>query len=289
MRSLTISKTVTDRSSNSLKVYLNELNNIDVLSSDAEYEIAEKAKGGDEKARELLVKHNLRFVVSVAKQYQNYGVNFEDLINEGNLGLIKASKTFEPSMGFKFISYAVWRIRAEIMLLINESGKTIRLPSNKLIKNNQIKNIFNQLEQKLERPPSYDELKNYLNNDFTDGEIDFFVNDYVGGSKSLDSTLSSDEGSNTLLEVMSDTSIPSTEHLLDENDSKMRVDVITKVLRPVEKLVISKLYGLNGEEVSTLNDIANHLNVTTPRVAVIRDNALRKMKVKLRNEAKWIK
>ena len=289
MRNLVISPSITDKSSPSLQKYLSEVSSIKLLTPEEEYEIAVKSFDGDEKAREKLVKHNLRFVISVAKQYQHYGAKLEDLINEGNIGLIKSSNDFDPSRGFKFISYAVWQIRANIIKHIQDNTKTIRLPVSKSVKNSRIKKKYNLLEQQLERLPSYSELVEKVDGEFTEEEIEFFINSLDNKTKSLDSPFISDDSNGNLLDVLIDKNQVKPNFIVNSDDSKVRLDILLSRLTNFEKDVLILSYGLNGDEVLTLKEISEILGVAVGRVSITREIALRKLKYKLLKEGRWLK
>jgi RNA polymerase primary sigma factor len=215
MRQLKITKSITNRESQSLEKYLQEIGKVDLISPEEEVKLAEKIRQGDQKALDRLTKANLRFVVSVAKQYQNQGLSLPDLINEGNLGLIKAAQRFDETRGFKFISYAVWWIRQSILQALAEQSRIVRLPLNKVGLTNRINKAFSQLEQEYEREPSAEELANLL-----EIEIDE-VSSTLGVSArhvSMDSPLSDGE-ENTLMDVLENPNAEATDGELDHNQS----------------------------------------------------------------------
>lgn len=289
MRNLTISKSITNRDSRSLKSYFAELQSLSIVTPEEENKWAILASNGDESARENLIKHNLRFVISVAKQYTKTGVKLEDLINEGNLGLIKATSTYDPERGFKFISYAVWWIRSYILSYISENSRTIKLPTNKLMKNQQIKKKYSLLEQRLERPPSYYELVDLLKDDYTDLEIEFHISNLENMTKSLDVPITNDGESNILLDLVGDVNETKANCFVDSEDSEFRKNTLLNKLKKSESNVISLIYGLNGDDPLTIVEVAEMLNLSPPRVARIKDISLRKLKYQLLNDASWLK
>lgn len=287
MRELVVTPSITDRSSPSLQMYFNDIQSIKALTPEEEYEIAVKAFDGDEKARELLVKHNLRFVISVAKQYQRYGIKFEDLINEGNIGLVKAAERFDPTRGFKFISYAVWWIRQTIIAHIQANSKTVRPPLGKYIKSLKLNREYALLEQKLERTPAYNELIDALGDEFTQSEIEFFIDNLNNKIQSLDAPLGQDDDSGTLLDLLNDST--DSNELIKIGDSEIRTDALLSKLNDEEKTILTLLYGLDGREPMSMIEIANILGIHKARIALIRDKSLRKLKFQLLHKGNWLK
>ena len=284
MRQLTITKSLTNRNSQSLQYYFNELNHIPRLTDNEENEIAYLAHQGDEKAREKLIKHNLRFVVSVAKQYQMKGVNIGDLINEGNIGLIKAANKFDPTRGFKFISYAVWLIRQTIIAYINQNRSAIRKPINKSTGMVKVRRDISRLEQKLEREPSYYEIYDMLNNEYSEDDINFFfnnLNDYIA---SLDAPLMG-EGTILLGDTIKDKSVEGFSY----DDSKIRCEKMLDLIDSDERNVLTLLYGLNGDEILTVKEASEMLGIFPARLGVIKNRALRKLNYRIRKNANWLK
>tara|TARA_R110000772_G_scaffold17946_3_gene49962 strand:+ start:123028 stop:123909 length:882 start_codon:yes stop_codon:yes gene_type:complete len=288
MRQLTISKSITNRESQSLQYYFNELNQTPILTYEEEFELSMLAHQGDEKAREQLIKHNLRFVVSVAKQYQIPGVKLEDLINEGNLGLIKASKMFDPTRGFKFISYAVWRIRQGIMAYISQNNNLIRKPSNKVNKLLKMKREISKLEQSLEREPSYHEICDALDGRYSDDEIDFYHNSHNSHIASLDAPLVTGEEF-SLIDTLSDGDSKNPSMNIDDSDSNFRFKKIFNMLNDNERDILTLQFGLDGSEIIRTKEISEILGMHPSRIAVIRDRALRKLNYKIRTNAHWLK
>lgn len=289
MRGLVLTPTITDRSSLSIQKYFSDIQSIKILTPEEEYEIAVKAFNGDEKAREQLVKHNLRFVISVAKQYSGYGVKLEDLINEGNIGLVKAATKFDPSRGFKFISYAVWSVRQMILAHIQETSKTIKQPLRKFLKSFKIKQEYALLEQKLERKPSYNELMESLGAEFNEDEIEFFINTFSNKMQSLDAPLNDEDGSGTLMDLITDSNSYQSNIFVNLNDSEIRTEVLLKRLNDEEKSILTLLYGLDGREPLSIKEAATMLRLSKARVSLIRDKSLRKLKYKLLKEGNWLK
>ena len=281
MRQLKISKQITNRESQSLDKYLQEIGKVDRLTPDEEVILAQKIRDGDQLSLERLTKANLRFVVSVAKQYQNQGLSLGDLINEGNLGLIKAAQRFDETRGFKFISYAVWWIRQSILQALAEQSRIVRLPLNRVGSLNKISKTFSELEQKFEREPSPEELAEVL---------EISANEVVDTMKisgrhvSVDAPFVQGE-ENSLLDVLeNDTEIRPDQELM--NDSLRR-----EVLRALSTLtqreaeVIMFYFGLNGEQAMTLEEIGEKFNLTRERVRQIKEKAIRRLRQTSRSKA----
>lgn len=282
MKSVEIKQSITNRDSRALKSYFQELSNIPVLGHEEEYEIAYLAFQGDEKAKELLVKHNLRFVISVAKQYETSQLRLEDLINEGNLGLVIASSKFDPSRGFKFLSYAVYWIRRYILSFIAENGKTIRLPNNKINVITKIKEEFNILEQKLQRSPCYDEVVHALDGVFCEEDVAFYFDSIDTHTISLDAEMGHEGSTTALYNLIQETNNIDASHYLDEEDTEKRQNAILNLLdKDVEREVIKLIYGLDGQEPIPLKTIGFLLGITGERVRQIRDESLEKLKLNL--------
>lgn len=290
MRQFVINKTITDKTLPSIKSYFSEVQPIKVLTPEEEYEIAVKAFNGDEKSKELLVKHNLKFVISVAKQYTVFGVKVEDLISEGNLGLIKAANRFDPSKGFKFISYAIWSIRQSMIAYIQEHGKTIRLPVNKSNLFISLKKEYMLLEQKLQRNPSYNDLIDNLRGVYCESDIEFFINTYNNRMESLDAPLGNDEeGVGTLMDVISNPNRGDMESFINSNDSEIRIKLLIRALNEQEQTILKLLYGLDSKEPLTIKEVGSILGISVARVSLVRDKALRKIKYKLLHKGKWLR
>jgi RNA polymerase primary sigma factor len=273
MRQLKISKQITNRESQSLDKYLQEIGRVDLITSDEEVELAQKIREGDPIALEKLTKANLRFVVSVAKQYQNHGLTLGDLINEGNLGLIKAAQRFDEKRGFKFISYAVWWIRQSIMQALAEQSRIVRLPLNRVGSINKISKAFSELEQQFQREPSPEELAELL--EITPEEVSSNLK-ISGRHISMDAPFASGE-ENGLLDVLeNDCETPDSELM---NDSLRReVQRALSTLTQREADVISYYFGLNGESAMTLEEIGEKFNLTRERVRQIKEKATRRLR-----------
>lgn len=276
-----MSETITNRESDAFKKYLLEVANIPVLSTDEEYEIAMLAYQNPKDTTNLdkLVKHNLRFVISVAKQYATATLKLEDLVNEGNYGLISGAKRFDPTRGFKFISYAVWWIRRSILAYIAEHGRTIRLPNNKNNVMQKIKTEYDVLEQVLERIPSYDELVDALKGNFTDSEVSFFMDTISTTIISLDTVVGHDGSSTLYSDLVKDTNCIETDYFVNKDDSQYNISKILGVLKSDnEREVLTMLFGLNGEESMKLKTVGIVMGLTSERVRQIRDAGLIKLR-----------
>lgn len=269
MRQLKIIKQITNRESESLDRYLNEIGRLDLITAEVEVELAKKIREGDPIALEKLTKANLRFVVSVAKQYQNKGLSLNDLINEGNLGLIKAGQKFDEQRGFKFISYAVWWIRQSILQALAEQSRIVRLPLNRVGSLNKISRTFSELEQKYQREPSNRELATAL--DMTEENV--FENLTVGGRQiSFDAPFQvGEEG--TLLDVTADRENLPPDHELMMTSLRKQVELALGSLRKREAEVLTLFYGLNGTVSMSLEEIAGKFDLTRERVRQIKEKA----------------
>ncbi len=278
MRQLKISKQITNRENESLDRYLNEIAKVELISPEEEVGLAQRIKEGDQIALDKLTKANLRFVVSVAKQYQNQGLTLGDLINEGNLGLIKAAQRFDETRGFKFISYAVWWIRQSILQSLAEQSRVVRLPLNRVGTQSKVSKAFSELEQKLEREPTADEMAELL--DMTAEEVTDSIR-ISGRQVSMDAPFSgSEEGS--MLDVLEDESGDTPDRLLLIDSLKREVKRILATLTVREGDVVILYYGLNGNDCLTLEEIGARLNLTRERVRQIKEKAIRR----LRNNAR---
>jgi RNA polymerase primary sigma factor len=275
MRQLKISKSITNRESDGLEKYLQEIGRVELISPEEEVRLARLIKQGDQKALEKLTKANLRFVVSVAKQYQSQGLTLSDLINEGNLGLIKAAQRFDETRGFKFISYGVWWIRQSIMQALAEQSRIVRLPLNKVGLTNRISRAYQQLEQEFERAPTTEELANFL-----DVEIEEVVTTMSFASRhvSMDSPLSDGE-ENTLMDVMVNGNAESADKQIMFNDSlHQEIQRSLTVLTPRQREIICYFYGIGINEAISLEDIGLKYSLTRERVRQIKDKALTKLR-----------
>jgi len=276
MRQLKITKQVTNRETASLDKYLQEIGRVDLISAEEEVELARKIKDGDQAALEKMVKANLRFDVSVSKQYQNQGLTLPDLINEGNLGLIKAAQRFDETRGFKFISYAVWWIRQSILQALAEQSRIVRLPLNKIGSINKINKAFAQLEQKFERPPNADELADML--DLTTQEVKQSLRN-AGRHVSMDAPLKDgDESSSNMYEVLQSGDSPSPENGLITESLRREIERSLSTLTTREADVVRLYFGLNGQHPMTLEEIGERFDLTRERVRQIKEKAIRRLK-----------
>lgn len=276
MRQLKITKQVTNRETASLDKYLQEIGRVELISAEEEVELAIKIRAGDRAALERLTKANLRFVVSVSKQYQNQGLSLPDLINEGNLGLIKAAERFDETRGFKFISYAVWWIRQSILQALAEQARIVRLPLNKIGTINKINRAFSELEQKYERPPSADELAEYL--DCSTEEVKQSLAN-TGRHISMDAPLvEGDESSSSMYDVLLNDSLPGPENELVVESLRKDIERSLSTLTQREGDVVRLYYGLNGKYPLTLEEIGERFDLTRERVRQIKEKAIRRLK-----------
>jgi RNA polymerase primary sigma factor len=281
MRQLKITKSITNRESQSLEKYLQEIGKVELISPEEEVQLARQIKQGDQRALDRLTKANLRFVVSVAKQYQNQGLSLPDLINEGNLGLIKSAQRFDETRGFKFISYAVWWIRQSILQALAEQARIVRLPLNKVGLTNRIQKAFSQLEQEYEREPSAEELAEVLNMDLEEVSATLGIN---SRHISMDTPLSDGEDS-TLLDVMENPNAEKTDAALDHDESlKTEIDRSLKTLTDRQKEVICYFFGIGVDHPMSLEDIGERFNLTRERVRQIKDKAINKLKTTTRSQ-----
>ena len=275
MRQLKITKSITNRESQSLEKYLQEIGKVELISPQEEVKLAILIKQGDQMALDRLTKANLRFVVSVAKQYQNQGLSLPDLINEGNLGLIKAAQRFDETRGFKFISYAVWWIRQSILQSLAEQSRIVRLPLNKVGLTNRIQKAFSLLEQQFEREPSAEELAEVLDMDIEEITATLGIN---GRHVSMDSPLSEGE-ENTLMDVLENTNADKTDGALVHTESlKTEIDRSLKTLTERQKEVICFFFGIGVDHPMSLEDIGERFSLTRERVRQIKDKAITKLK-----------
>jgi len=275
MRQLKITKSITKRESQSLDYYFSEVSKIKLLTEEEEYNLLERVSNGDKAALNEIVKANLRFVVSVAKQFQNQGLSLEDLISDGNLGLIKAAERFDNSRGFKFISYAVWWIRQSIMQSISDNGKLIRLPNNQNLAINKINRTAQQLEIKLEREPTEQELAQVLEE--TDIKIRETMLSNTGKVASLDSPVS-DGDEMTLSDCIVNKEISSPDERLIKESFCDDLEKILKNLQPRQRVIVCMYYGILGYQTMTLEEIGDYLSLTRERVRQIKDMTIRVLK-----------
>jgi len=281
MRQLKISKQITNRESQSLDKYLQEIGKVDLLTPDEEVDLAKRIRQGDQLALEKLTKANLRFVVSVAKQYQNQGLSLGDLINEGNLGLIKAAQRFDETRGFKFISYAVWWIRQSILQALAEQSRIVRLPLNRVGSLNKISKTFSELEQRFEREPSPDELAEVL--DLQTSEVVDTLK-ISGRHVSMDAPFVQGE-ENSLLDVLENDSEDTPDSELMNDSLRKEVQRALSTLTQREADVITLYFGLNGEHSMTLEEIGEKFNLTRERVRQIKEKAIRRLRHTSRSKA----
>jgi len=275
MRQLKITKSITNRESQSLEKYLQEIGKVDLLTPEEEVELAKRIKQNDQEALERLTKANLRFVVSVAKQYQNQGLSLSDLINEGNLGLIKAAQRFDETRGFKFISYAVWWIRQSILQALAEQSRIVRLPLNKVGSLNKINKAFSELEQEFEREPSPEELAELLEIPTEEVETTLGV---AARHVSMDAPFVEGED-NSLLDVLENNSTPGTDQELDYNESLRReIERSLSTLTDRQCDVIKLYFGIGVEHPMSLEDIGEKFGLTRERVRQIKDKAINKLR-----------
>ena len=275
MRQLKITKSITNRESQSLEKYLQEIGKVELISPEEEVKLATLIKQGCQKSLDRLTKANLRFVVSVAKQYQNQGLSLPDLINEGNLGLIKAAQRFDETRGFKFISYAVWWIRQSILQALAEQSRIVRLPLNKVGLTNRIQKAYSLLEQQFEREPSAEELAELLEMDLEEVSATLGIS---ARHVSMDTPLAEGED-NTLLDVLENPNAEKTDSELDHKESlKVEIDRSLKTLTERQKEVICFFFGIGVDHPMSLEDIGERFNLTRERVRQIKDKAITKLR-----------
>ncbi|MBR4131315.1 MAG: sigma-70 family RNA polymerase sigma factor [Bacteroidaceae bacterium] len=279
MRQLKITKSITSRDSASLDKYLQEIGREALLPVEEEVELSQRIRKGDRRALDKLVRANLRFVVSVAKQYQNQGLSLPDLINEGNVGLIKAAEKFDETRGFKFISYAVWWIRQTILQALAEQSRIVRLPLNQVSAVNKITKAMTKFEQEFERKPSADELAELVN------ELPEKISDSLrasGRHVSVDAPFIEGE-ENSLLDVMVNTDSPMADKGLVSESLSTEIDRALGVLNEREKQIIERSFGINNQPEMTLEEIGETFGLTRERVRQIREKAIRKLRAGSRN------
>jgi len=274
MRQLKIQKQVTNRETASLDKYLQEIGRVDLITADEEVILAQKIKQGDHMALEKLAKANLRFVVSVSKQYQNQGLSLPDLINEGNLGLIKAAQRFDETRGFKFISYAVWWIRQSILQALAEQSRIVRLPLNKIGSINKINKTFAALEQELGRAPNHEEIAEKL--DVTVREVKESMKN-AGRHVSMDAPLIQDEDTN-MYDIIRENDTPTPETGLLYDSLRKEISRAISTLTPRESDVVKLYFGLDGAHPMTLEEIGERFDLTRERVRQIKEKAIRRLK-----------
>ena len=274
MRQLKITKQVTNRETASLDKYLQEIGKVDLITAEEEVELAQKIRAGDENALDKLTKANLRFVVSVAKQYQNQGLTLPDLINKGNLGLIKAARRFDETRGFKFISYAVWWIRQSILQALAEQSRIVRLPLNKIGSINKINKMYAFLEQANERVPSAEEIAKEL--DMTISDVKESMKN-SGRHVSMDAPLVEGEDSN-LYDVLRSGESPNPDRNLLHESLRTEIERALETLTPREADVVRLYFGLGEKHAMTLEEIGETFDLTRERVRQIKEKAIRRLK-----------
>lgn len=279
MRQLKITKSITNRESQSLEKYLQEIGKVDLITPEEEVQLAIRIKEGDQRALEKLTKANLRFVVSVAKQYQNQGLSLSDLINEGNLGLIKAAQRFDETRGFKFISYAVWWIRQSILQALAEQSRIVRLPLNKVGLSNKISKAYSQLEQEYEREPSTEELAELLDIGTEEVETTLGV---AARHVSVDAPFVDSED-NSLLDILENPNADAADAGLEHYDSlRCEIERSLSTLTDRQRDVIKLYFGIGVEHPMSLEDIGEKFSLTRERVRQIKDKAITKLRTATR-------
>jgi RNA polymerase primary sigma factor len=274
MRQIKISQSITNRDSLSLEIYFQEIGKMDMVTAEEEVTLARRIKQGDQEALNALTRANLRFVVSVAKQYQFQGLSLSDMINEGNIGLIKAAQRFDETKGFKFISYAVWWIRQSIMQAIAEQGRLVHLPANKMALSLRMQRACSTLEQELERTPTIEELAALLDVNVDEVRITSAVNLY---HTSLDSLLAQDENG-TLLDTLENTEAPTDAIMAYNHSLKVEVGRSLTTLTKIEREIICFFFGIGMPHAYSLNEIGDKYDLTKERVRQIKDKALKKLR-----------
>ena len=273
MRQLKINKSITNRSSAALDKYLVEIGREELISTDEEVELAQRIHKGDQEALDRLTRANLRFVVSVAKQYQNQGLALNDLIDEGNLGLIKAAQKFDETRGFKFISYAVWWIRQSILQAISEQSRIVRMPLNQVGFQSKLQKAIVSFEQEYERRPSVGELAELLETDVSKVQEALGTN---GKKVSVDAPFQEDD-SNCMIDIMTDDSAPGTDNQMEKESLSADLDSALSTLSERERQVLKMLFGIGRNEM-TAEEVANSLSLTRERVRQIKERALRRLR-----------
>jgi RNA polymerase primary sigma factor len=279
MRQLMITKSITNRDAKSLERYLQEISNIEMISGDEEVRLARLIKAGDQNAVDRLTKANLRFVVSVAKKYQNQGLSLSDLINEGNMGLITAAQKFDETKGFKFISYAVWWIRQNISQALAEQGRIVRLPLNRVTLRRKLQKAYSSLEQEFERAPSVNELADSLHIELDDVNLVWGSDRHV----SLDAPVGENE-EGSLIDVIENPNAEKTDEKLDHRESlKKEIGRSLDTLTPRQKAVLCDFFGIGTDHALSLETIGVKFDITRERVRQIKDKALEKIRASKQN------
>ena len=281
MRQLKITKQVTNRESKSLDKYLQDISKVDLITAEEEVELAQRIREGDQIALEKLTNANLRFVVSVAKQYQNQGLKLPDLINEGNVGLVKAAKRFDETRGFKFISYAVWWIRQSILQALAEQSRVVRLPLNKIGVINKINKAFSHLEQELQRPPSAEEIAKEL--DMAPNQVKIALKN-SGRHLSMDAPFKEGENDSNLYDVLSSGESPNPDDDLLQDSLSIEINRALDTLSSREADVIRLNYGIGNQPAMTLQEIGDTFDLSRERVRQIREKGIRRLKHESKNK-----
>lgn len=270
MRQLRISKSITTREAPSLEKYFSDISKVDMVSAEEEAVLAQRIRRGDQSAVERLTKANLRFVVSVAKQYQYQGLSLSDLINEGNLGLIRAAKKFDETKGFRFISYAVWWIRQSIMQALADQSRIVRIPLNKVGLNSKVTKAAQQLEQNFEREPTAEEISEYLNLDLD--EVSSSIN-FNSRHVSIDSPIGED-GDGTMIDVLENENVDAVDGESQKESMMYEIELALNSLPAKQQMVLKSLYGIGMDRPLGMEDIGEEMGLTRERVRQIRDQAL---------------
>ena len=281
MRQLKISKSITNRESQSVEKYLQEIGRVELITAEEEVELAKRIKKGDQMALEKLVNANLRFVVSVAKQYQNQGLPLIDLINEGNLGLIKAAKKFDETRGFKFISYAVWWIRQTILEALSEKSRVIRIPLNQVGVLGKINKTIGKLEQDLERMPTHEEISEAL--DIPENKVTETVKSSLKHT-SFDAPLGGDQEASAMIEVLTNPDSPATDNILIHESLSTEIERSLNTLDPRSKDVIKMFYGIDQSCPRSLDEIGQKLEISRERARQIKEKGIKKLRVSARSK-----
>lgn len=278
MRALRITNRITNRESNSFRQYLTEISDIEMFTAEEEEACALRAITGDRQAIDELVRRNLRFVVSIAKQYQTPNTPLEDLVNEGNIGLVMAAEKYNVNTGFKFITYAVFWIRKMILEYLAKNGRIVRLPSNKINGMSKLNQHVSKLEQQLGRAVDISEVIDTFGSSMSKDEIAQLEAISTVQFESLDSIISNSDSGTNLYEMIADTTFQPTDYLVTDNDTKLQVEIILKTLKPRDREIIVALYGLDGSAPLSLKEVADQVGLTREMVRQIRSKSLEKLK-----------
>jgi RNA polymerase primary sigma factor len=288
MKKFKITTKLTNRDIASFNQYLREVNDIPMLTPDEEIALTEKVCNGDKAAADELVERNLRFVISVAKKYATDKIPLGDLVNEGNIGLIIAVNKFQPTMGYKFISFAVWWIRKIILEHVSKHGKMVRLPANKINNLSKLDKLVSELEQKNNHRVDIQEVISAFGNEMTSDEFEFLDGLSTFSVDSLDREISNDEGnSSTLGDLISDDTDKSTDYLLNNSDVVEEINVLLETLKPRDKHIMESLFGLNGQAPKTLEEVGKDVNLTREMVRQVREKTLKKFKNSVRMQSAY--